>query len=54
MQLAGITAATRDPEGGRILRDADGNPTGVFIDAAMDLVERVYQVSVRPRSRELP
>ena len=26
------------PEGGRILRDARGRPTGVFVDAAMDLV----------------
>lgn len=40
MQLAGITAATRDPEGGRIIRDANGNPTGVFVDNATGLVER--------------
>lgn len=29
------------PEGGRIERDAQGRPTGVFIDSAMDLVEAV-------------
>lgn len=29
------------PEGGRIMRDAHGRPTGVFIDAAMDLVDAV-------------
>jgi len=29
------------PEGGRIMRDAQGRPTGVFIDAAMDLVDAV-------------
>ena len=40
MRAAGVTAAAQDPEGGKILRDASGNPTGVFIDAAMDLVER--------------
>ncbi|MFL6247247.1 MAG: amidohydrolase [Thermoanaerobaculia bacterium] len=39
MRAAGITAATKDPEGGRIVRDANGNPTGVFVDAATDLVE---------------
>jgi predicted amidohydrolase YtcJ len=39
LQLAGITAATRDPPGGRIERDAQGNPTGVLVDAAMKLVE---------------
>lgn len=32
------------PPGGRIERDADGKPTGVFVDAAMGLVE-----DVRPR-----
>ncbi|HWW62920.1 MAG TPA: amidohydrolase family protein, partial [Thermoanaerobaculia bacterium] len=41
MRAAGITAATKDPEGGRIERDANGKPTGVFVDDAMDLVERV-------------
>lgn len=29
-----------DPMGGRIMRDASGEPTGVFIDAAMSLVDR--------------
>lgn len=40
MRAAGVTAATQDPEGGRIVRDANGSPTGVFIDAAQNLVER--------------
>jgi predicted amidohydrolase YtcJ len=35
---AGITAATADPPGGRILRDSDGRPSGVLIDAARTLV----------------
>lgn len=47
MELAGITAATKDPEGGQILRDAQGNPTGVFIDNAMGLVNRVVPASTR-------
>ena len=38
LEKAGITKATRDPEGGRILRDASGEPTGVLVDNAMDLV----------------
>lgn len=38
MELASITAATTDPEGGAIVRDAAGNPTGVFIDNAIDLL----------------
>lgn len=40
MKAAGITAATRDPAGGRIERAADGSPTGVFVDNAQDLVRK--------------
>jgi predicted amidohydrolase YtcJ len=39
MKLAGITKETRDPTGGRIERDATGNPTGVFVDAAAALID---------------
>ena len=39
MRAAGVTAATKDPEGGRIIRDANGNPTGVFVDAAEALID---------------
>jgi predicted amidohydrolase YtcJ len=38
MKLAGITRDTRDPPGGRIERDAQGNPTGVFVDGATALI----------------
>jgi hypothetical protein len=38
LELAGVTAATPDPSGGRILRDDAGRPTGVLVDAAMELV----------------
>ena len=41
LKLAGITAATKDPPGGAIVRDAAGNPTGVLRDAAQSLVEAV-------------
>lgn len=41
LKAAGITRATKDPPGGRILRDPAGNPTGILVDAAMQLVERV-------------
>ena len=41
LSLAGITAATVDPPGGVIVRDASGIPTGALKDAAADLVERV-------------
>ncbi|WP_408888198.1 amidohydrolase [Myxococcus faecalis] len=38
LRRAGITRDTQDPEGGRILRDARGEPTGVLVDNAMDVV----------------
>ena len=40
LAAAGIGAATRDPEGGRILRRPDGSPSGVLVDNAMALVDR--------------
>ncbi len=38
LELAGINRETEDPPGGRIIKDASGNPTGVLIDEAMKLV----------------
>ncbi len=38
LALAGITSKTPAPEGGAIIRDENGNPTGVFIDNATALV----------------
>ena len=38
LEIAGITRDTEDPDGGQILRDADGNPTGVLVDNAMGLL----------------
>jgi predicted amidohydrolase YtcJ len=41
LKLAGITAQTKDPAGGVIVRDPQGNPTGALKDAAADLVYKV-------------
>ncbi len=41
LALAGITAATPDPAGGQILRDERGEPTGILLETAMDLVRAV-------------
>ena len=40
LRTAKLAADTPDPAGGRIARAANGAPTGVFVDAAMDLVQR--------------
>src|ERR1035441_5427160 len=36
-----ITRETPDPEGGRIVRDGNGEPTGLVLELAQELVERV-------------
>lgn len=52
--LAGVTAATADPSGGRIIRDAAGAPAGVFVDTAQALVaSRVPPPSREVRKRRL-
>lgn len=38
LEIAGITAETPDPKGGRILKDSRGEPTGIMIDNAVDLI----------------
>ncbi len=41
MKLAGVTKETKDVDGGTIVRDADGNPTGIFKDNAEYLIHKV-------------
>jgi hypothetical protein len=54
LELAGVTAATADPSGGRILRDAGGAPSGVFVDAAQRLVtSKIPAPSREVRKRRL-
>jgi predicted amidohydrolase YtcJ len=40
MRLAGITRETPSPAGGEIIKDADGEPTGLFVDNAEGLITR--------------
>jgi predicted amidohydrolase YtcJ len=49
LRQAGIDRRTPDPPGGRIERDAAGEPTGIVMDNAMDLVRR----AIPEPSREL-
>ena len=42
IELAGISTETSDPVGGRIVRDARGNLTGVFEENAMELIEKPF------------
>ncbi len=52
LALAGITAATPDPPGGVIVRDARGEPTGALKDAATDLLERVIPPPTHAQRRK--
>ena len=52
LAAAGITAATKDPPGGRIERLADGKPAGVLVDDAKQLVGRLVPPP-RPDDRDL-
>jgi predicted amidohydrolase YtcJ len=52
LELAGVTAATEDPPGGRLIRDGAGNPTGVLIDRAQRIVRRVIPPMSERERRE--
>lgn len=45
LAIAGINKNTPDPVGGRILRNSLGEPTGILIDHAMDLVNSYVDTS---------
>lgn len=54
LRAAGIDRSSVDPAGGKIVRDAAGEPTGVFIDNATNLVERAAPAESREtRKRRL-
>jgi predicted amidohydrolase YtcJ len=42
LRAAAVTRATATPAGGEVVRDATGEPLGVFKDQAMDLVWRAF------------
>jgi len=41
LAVAGIGPGTPDPEGGRILKDAAGRPSGILLDTAVELVRKL-------------
>jgi predicted amidohydrolase YtcJ len=51
LKLAGITAQTADPDGGVIVRDKDGNPTGGLKDAAQDMLFKAIPPLTHDRRR---
>jgi predicted amidohydrolase YtcJ len=54
MAILKLDATTKDPSGGRFLRDAAGRPTGVMIDNAKGEMEhRLPELAVEDRQRAL-
>ncbi|MCC6990172.1 MAG: amidohydrolase family protein, partial [Acidobacteria bacterium] len=51
-ELAGITAATKSPAGGDILKDRAGRPIGVLRETASDLAEDALAASIAKRTPE--
>ena len=47
LQKMGVTKATANPSGGSIERDAQGNPAGVFVDNAQELIGRAIPAQTR-------
>ena len=54
LELAHIDKSTPDPEGGKIIRDFRGNPTGVFVDKAVDMLDAILPpVSIAERTEAI-
>jgi len=51
MELAGVTRATRDPDGGTILKSTDGLPTGLFNERAQSIIADAL---ARDRAKRTP
>ena len=52
MEIAGITRDTPDPVGGSILKDENGEPSGMFIDNAMALIRNHIPAPTREEEKK--
>jgi predicted amidohydrolase YtcJ len=53
LALAGITDKTPDPVGGKIVRDAAGHATGVLVDAAQAMIDKVLPQPTEQEARTM-
>jgi Predicted metal-dependent hydrolase with the TIM-barrel fold len=52
LEMAGITKDSKDPQGGEILRDAAGNPTGCLTDTASEPVQKIIPALSDEREKD--
>lgn len=52
LQLASVTVASRDPEGGKIDRDESGTPNGILRETARDAVKAVIPKPTHDKRRQ--
>lgn len=52
MDRCGINRSTPDPPGGQIIRDGSGEPTGLLLETAMELVARLVPPPTATEKRE--
>lgn len=52
MKIAGISKQTKNPDGGTIVKDKDGNPIGVFEENAENLIRIFYDEYLSKRTEE--
>lgn len=52
LELAGITKESKNPQGGEILRDSSGNPTGCLTDTAGEPVQKIIPELSEERKKE--
>lgn len=52
LEMAGITKDTKNPQGGEILKDASGNPTGCLTDTAGEPVQKIIPTLSEDREKE--
>ena len=52
LEIANITSKTKNPDGGEIIKDKQGNPTGILLETAMDLVTDIHKKYLESLSAE--
>jgi predicted amidohydrolase YtcJ len=52
MEVSGVTTSTPNPAGGEVLKDANGNPTGLFRETASRLIRAGAGENRTPEERE--